>query len=290
MSRQAFVLEQHRVSTPSEDACAARLYRPSRTTGPVPCVVMGPGGTLTQRDGIPDYAERFAAAGIAALTFDYRHWGESDGEPRRLFSIPRQLADWRRAVAHARRLDGIDPNRTAVWGMSLGGGHALAAAAADGRVGAVVAFVPMADGLMFSLNVRILRSMARALRLRLSGRPATLPAAGPAGAFPAEELPNLERLAGADRWRNEATVTFSYPMARYRPVRRAAEIEAPLLVQLGERDEVAPRRAIERTAAKAPHAELRRYPIDHFSGFWPDHIDQVAGDQVDFLRRHLIQQ
>lgn len=36
---------------------------------------MGPGGTLTQHDGIPEYAERFAAAGIAALTFGYRNWG-----------------------------------------------------------------------------------------------------------------------------------------------------------------------------------------------------------------------
>jgi dienelactone hydrolase len=254
----------------------------------VPCVVMGSGGTLTQRDGIPDYAERFAAAGIAALAFDYRHWGESDGEPRRYASIRRQLADWRSTVAYARQLDGIDPDQVAAWGMSLGGGHALATAAADERLAAVVAFVPMADGLRFSLNLRMLRFTARALPLWFRRKPVTLPAAGPAAAFPLELLPSLERLAGGNGWRNEATADLSYPFTRYRPVRRAAEIKAPVLVQLGEQDELAPRTAIEQTAERAPRGELRRYPIDHFSGFWPEHVDEVAGDQVDFLRRHLV--
>jgi dienelactone hydrolase len=285
---RAFISQHRRISTPSADACAATLYRPVAAVDSVPCVVMGPGGTLTQRDGIPDFAERFAAAGIAALAFDYRHWGASDGEPRRYASIPRQLADWRSAISHARGLDGIDTDRVAAWGMSLGGGHALTTAAADRRIAAVVAFVPMADGLRFSLNLRMLRFTARALRLRLRGKPVTLPAAGPAGAFPPELLPSLERLAGNSGWRNEATADLRYPFTRYRPVRRAAEIEAPLLVQLGEQDELVPRTGVERAAEQAPRGELRRYPIDHFSGFWPEHIDEVAADQLDFLQLHLL--
>ncbi len=289
MSESSLLPETLKIPTESGDACAATLYRPERVVGLAPCVVMGAGGTLTQRDGIPDYAERFAAAGIAALSFDYRHWGESDGEPRRYASIPRQLADWRSAVARARRLEGIDPDRVAVWGMSLGGGHAVTTAAADERIAAVIAFVPMTDGLRFSLNLRMLRYTGRALRLWLRRKPVTLPAAGPAGAFPPEELPSLERLAGGNGWCNEATADLSVPFTRYRPVRRAAEVRAPLLVQLGEQDELAPRTAVERTAERAPRGDLRRYPIDHFSGFWPEHIDAVAGDQIEFLRCHLIE-
>ena len=49
---------------------AGTLYRPEASVAPVPCVVMGHGFTLTRQDGIPDYAERFAAAGFAALSFD----------------------------------------------------------------------------------------------------------------------------------------------------------------------------------------------------------------------------
>ena len=36
------------------------------------------------------YAERFCAAGLACLVFDYRHFGESAGEPRQLLDIQRQ--------------------------------------------------------------------------------------------------------------------------------------------------------------------------------------------------------
>ena len=276
-----------RIATNSGDACAATFYRPTDTDSPVPCVVMGAGGTLTRRDGIPDYAERFAAAGFAALTFDYRHWGESEGEPRRLTSIPRQLADWRSAVAHARGVEGVDADRIVVWGMSFGGGHAVTTASEDARIAAAIALVPMADGLAFSLTPRFMRFSARLAADRLRGRRRTHQAAGPAAAFPAEELPHLERLAAASGWRNEVNVALDYPMPLYRPVRKAKRIEAPVLVQLGERDGLAPRRAVEKTARRAPRGELRRYPIDHFDCFWPEHIDEVAGDQIAFLHRHL---
>src|SRR5512142_1686883 len=90
--------------------CAATIYRPD-ATGSAPCVVMGSGVTLTRKDGIPDYAERFGRAGFVVLAFDYRHWGGSGGEPRRWVSLRRQLEDWRAAVDYARGLEGVDRER-----------------------------------------------------------------------------------------------------------------------------------------------------------------------------------
>jgi uncharacterized protein len=278
--------------TASGEACAATLYRPDGATDAVPCVVMGAGGTLTQRDGIPDYAARFAAAGFAALSFDYRHWGASDGEPRRLLSVSRQLEDWRAAVSYARDLEGIDPDRIATWGMSSGGGHSLSIGAADPRVAAVIALVPMADGLAFALGPARLRVTWSNLRAAIRQGTATFSAAGPRGARALfdepEALPGFERLAAPNGWRNEVTMDYAGVPALYRPVRRATRIQGPTLVQLGELDAMAPRRAVERTADRAPRGELKRYPIDHFGCFWPEHIDEVAGDQVDFLRSHLL--
>ena len=49
------------------ERCAATFYRPGGVGGRGPCVVMAHGVTLTRLDGIPDYAERFAAAGFALL-------------------------------------------------------------------------------------------------------------------------------------------------------------------------------------------------------------------------------
>ena len=42
-----------------------------------------------------------------------------------------------------------------------------------------------------------------------------------------------------------------------------------------------------RAAARAPHAELRRYPIDHFDIYSGDPFERAVNDQIDFLRRHL---
>ena len=105
--------------------CAAWLYMPDGE-GPHPCVVMAHGFSAVREHRLDAYAERFAAAGMAVLVFDYRHFGASQGEPRQLLSIARQLADWHAAVAHARNLPEVDARRVAVWGSSFSGGHVIA--------------------------------------------------------------------------------------------------------------------------------------------------------------------
>jgi uncharacterized protein len=276
--------------------CAATVYRPDTVVGPVGCVVMGNGITLTRNDGIPDYAKRFADAGFAVLAFDYRHWGDSGGEPQRWVSLARQLEDWHAAVSYARGLEGVDAERIALWGMSLGGGLALMTAATDPRIVATVALVPMADGLEAWRQPApasvTLRLMWRAIRGALTRGPVIVPLAGPPRSFALiaapEALPGFERLASGNGWRNEVNVARgSVAFARFRPVQKAAQIRGAVLLQAGERDGMAPPRAIEKVSTRAPHAELARYPIDHFGCYWPEHIDQVAGDQLEFLRRHM---
>ena len=90
--------------------CAAWLYRPE-AEAPRPLVVMAHGFSATRELGLEAYAERFCAAGLGVLLFDYRHFGASGGEPRQLLDISRQHADFRRALAYARDLDWVDPER-----------------------------------------------------------------------------------------------------------------------------------------------------------------------------------
>jgi uncharacterized protein len=85
-------------------------------------VVMANGFSLTRRDGLPLYAERFAAAGLAVLTFDFRHLGDSSGEPRQLVDYRVQRPDFAAALAFARTLEGIDPSRIAAWASRWGAG------------------------------------------------------------------------------------------------------------------------------------------------------------------------
>ena len=129
----------------SGEECRAWLFMPKAKRPPL--VILGHGLGATREYGLERFARRFADAGIAALVFTYRHFGDSGGQPRQLLDIDRQLADWAAALAYARTLDEIDSSRIALWGTSFGGGHVLIAAARDGNVAAVVSQCPFTDGM-----------------------------------------------------------------------------------------------------------------------------------------------
>jgi dienelactone hydrolase len=127
------------------DRCAAWLYPAAGAASGTPVIVMAHGFTGTRRDRLGPFAERFAAAGIAAaMPFDYRGFGDSTGA-QDIVDAGRQFEDWRAAIAFARSLPGIDPGHVAVFGSSMGGGHALAAAAGDPRIVAAISQVPFLD-------------------------------------------------------------------------------------------------------------------------------------------------
>lgn len=106
---------RHDVAFRSGDSnCAAWLYLPTGVSAP-PVVVLGHGLGATREMRLDAFAERFALAGIAALAFTYRHFGDSEGEPRQLLSIKRQLADWDAAIAYVHTRRDVDAARVAVW-------------------------------------------------------------------------------------------------------------------------------------------------------------------------------
>ena len=82
--------------TSGDDRISAWLYRPSNggadRTAPLLVMAHGLGAVRTMR--LDAYAERFSAAGYACLVFDYRCFGDSEGQPRQLLDIGMQLADW----------------------------------------------------------------------------------------------------------------------------------------------------------------------------------------------------
>ena len=93
-----------------------------------PVVVMAHGLAGTKDSGLAPFGEALSAAGAHVLAFDYRGFGASGGTPRQTVSMAGQLADYRAAVDAARKLPGVDPARVVLWGVSLAGGHVLAAA------------------------------------------------------------------------------------------------------------------------------------------------------------------
>lgn len=273
------------------DACAAWLYPATEGAAEAPVVVMAHGLSGTRRDSLGPFAERFAAGGIAALLFDHRGFGDSNGEPD-LFHPRRQLEDWRAAIELARSLPGVDPERVATFGSSMGGGNALAAAADDRRIAAAVSQVPFID-ILRQAHRSPPRVVARSLIAAALGR--HLPAVGQPDEAALINAPGGEAgwrhvvAIGEDsRWRNR--VSARWLLGRpYRPARHAARLHCPWLVCVGEADRVARPGPAIAAARRAPHGELRTYPgVDHFDIYdGPEH-EAVVADELEFLQRHLL--
>ena len=276
------------------------FHRPADATGKLPCVVMGHGFSGTQ-DRLFGSAERFAEAGFAALTFDYRSFGESGGEPRQLVSVRGQLEDWRAAIRFARASEGVDPEKIALWGSSLGGGHAVSVAAEDPRIAAVVAQIPFngfprrVEGQSTLDALKLLWAMAvDAARGKLGLSPRYVRMVGKPGEVAVTATPQAnEHIAtlggehGGSLWRNEVAPRGLFSMMRYRPGELAHRLAMPVLVSIAEDDRETPEELTRQLAERAPRGEQRRYPGDHFD-FYRDPVrGRVLADQAGFLRERL---
>lgn len=284
----------------SSDAtgCAAWLYRPDGLA-PHPMVVMAHGFSATREQRLDAYAERFCAAGLGVLLFDYRHFGASGGQPRQLLDIARQQADFRAAIAHARAIDWVDPARVALFGSSFSGGHVIAVAARDARIAAVVAQCPFTDGLasLPRLGVKnIAQSTVAGLRDQLgalAGRPPHyIPAVGPPGSFAVMSTPDAQSGFAAltpdqTGWVNRVAGRVALRVGFYRPGRAAARLSCPILFCVCDRDAITPAKPTLKYAAAAPRGEIKRYPAGHFEIYVGALFEQAVADQTEFLVRTL---
>lgn len=286
--------------------CRAALHLPASdaltVNSQAPCVVMAHGFGAVRQAGLEPFAERFAQAGMYVLVFDYRHFGTSDGEPRQLLSVKRQLQDWCAAIRFARTLDGVDPNRVALWGCSFSGGHVVEAAVADGGVAALVSLCPMMDGLSATRNFSHYAGAKQLLRITGMGAldmaqsvtrrgNRTVPIVAPPDELAALSTPDAAR--GYDRITpagvpNEVCARFALTLALYRPGLKTRKLRCPILIQLCTRDDLAPPRSAEAAAKRAgPRAEVKRYPGKHFDVYVGELFERAVADQAAFLSRHL---
>jgi uncharacterized protein len=294
-------IERTKVSFESDGMeLVSYLHHRSHATGRRPCVVMGHGFSGTQ-DRLFDNAGRFAEAGLTVLTFDYRNFGESGGQPRQLVSIGGQLKDWRAAISFARTLEDVDPDRIALWGSSLGGGHVVCVAAQDPRIAAVVAQIPFngfprrVEGRSTLDTLKLLWAIGIDAARGILGRPPHyIPMVGKPGEVAVTATPQAQEhiaaLSGESPdtlWRNEVAPRALISMMRYRPGDQAHRLRMPILVSIAERDDATPEELTRQIAERAPRGELRRYPGEHFD-FYRDPVRQrVLADQIDFLRTHM---
>ncbi len=120
-------------------------YQPDGA-GPFATIVMAHGFSAVKEMYLDRFAEAFAAAGLAALVFDNRNFGASDGEPRQEIDPWQQIADYRDAITFALTLPQTDAARIGVWGSSYSGAHVLVLGATDRRIRCVASQVPLISG------------------------------------------------------------------------------------------------------------------------------------------------
>ncbi|MCL4117907.1 UNVERIFIED_CONTAM: hypothetical protein GTU68_062931 [Idotea baltica] len=94
---------------------------------------------------LPAYAEAFAKAGYIVLNFDYRGFGESEGERGRL--VPKlQIEDIHAAIGYVASLNFVDSAKIGLWGTSYGGANAIIAAAQNDLVKCLSVQLTFANG------------------------------------------------------------------------------------------------------------------------------------------------
>jgi len=99
--------------------------------------------TSVKEQATGNYAVAMAARGFVTLTFDHRHFGESEGFPRQYEHPGRKVDDFRGAFGFLESRPEVDSGRIGAVGICAGAGYLAPAVAGDDRVkawGAVAGF------------------------------------------------------------------------------------------------------------------------------------------------------
>jgi len=280
------------------------LYTPDAGVQPFPTVVMAHGFSAVKEMYLDRFAEVFAQAGLAALVFDNRNFGASDGEPRQEIDPWAQVRDYRHAITYARTRPEVDRDRIGVWGSSYSGGHVLVVGAIDRRVKCVVAQVPLCSGYRNILRlvradaiaqVRELFDQDREVRFA-GGAPAMIPVVtnDPAGmaALPTADSYQWFTETGNTRapaWKNEVTLRTVEMLMEYEPGSYIERVSpTPLLMIIAARDHLAV--ADEAFAAFNQAREPKKLvilPGGHFEAYVGPGFDLASGAARDWFVEHL---
>ncbi len=278
-------------------------YLPDQRSRRVPTIVMAHGFSAVKEMYLDKFAESFASAGLAALVFDNRNFGESEGSPRQEIDPWQQVGDYRDAITFAETLEETDAGRIGIWGSSYSGGHVLVIGAIDRRVKCVVSQVPLISGhrnarrlIRADLWAAVRGMFESDRRNRYQGKaPAMIPVVAEDPMAPAV-LPTPDSWAWftetgrtrASNWRNEVTLRSVEMFTEYEPgiyIRYVSPTPLLLVVALQDHLTVADEAlaAYERALEPKRLVTLRG---GHFDAYVAD-FETAAGAARDWFVQHL---
>ncbi len=279
------------------DRLAALWRTPDDYAEPYRAIVQGP-GWLGLKDAklYVRYHEAFTAAGFAVLVFDYRGFGDSEGD-RGLLSPARQLQDLVNAVTYLTTRKDVDPDAIGVFGTGgTGGGNAILLAAASPLIKAAISQVPVADGRDW---LHRMRSEAEWLGF-LAGLEQDRKDRAVTGkgrlVHPREEImvPTPERRATNikadvdDRIPTAISLAAADEILNYRPLEAARTLTTPLMVIGVAGDATTPTDHAEALyeAARGPKQLLMQHHTTHYAAY-DRYWEQTTPRMVAWLDRHV---
>jgi len=279
------------------ERCAGTLFTPDNAVRP-PVILMAHGFAGVRAMLMP-HAQRFVDAGYAVFLFDYRNFGDSEGQPRHWVDPTRHLQDWDAAIRHVKTQEGIDGQRLVLWGTSLSGGHVTCMAARGHRVAAVIAGHPLMSGwrAITSLSLwTLLRLTFAGLRDivgALFGKPHYVPVVGRPGEVAA--LTGVEAWDGMTQlqaithvpWENKVLARALLKIPYYRPLSAARKVTVPTLVIAGSNDSIVSADIAREAASRMPKGEFRLFESDHFQPYYGEYLEKNVQTQLEFLHRHV---
>lgn len=280
------------------------LYRPDGAGDKTPAIVMAHGFSAVKEMYLDRFAEAFASAGLAALVFDNRSFGASDGEPRQHIDPWQQVRDYRDAITYAETLPEIDAERIGVWGSSYSGGHVIVVGAIDRRVKCVACQVPLISGhrnarrlIRADFMATVQGQFAAERRARYQGQPHTMipvvaedPMAPCALATPDSWQWFTETgRSRAPAWRNEVTVQSVEMFTEYEPGAYIAYVSpTPLLIVVAAGDHLTVSdEAIAAYERALQPKKLEILPGGHFDAYVAG-FDRASGAARDWFAHYLL--
>lgn len=284
-----------------QTTCDAEMWLPLQNPGaPKPPVIIMAHGFGALKDwGLLPYALRFVKNGFAVVRFDFRGFGKSGGEPRRVVNGKEHVKDWLSAIDAIRSRPEVDGQRLGLWGTSYSGGQVLVAGAErKDVVKAISAQVPFvsgwSSGLRFPIKYQPLAAWysLRDLMRGPQDEPVYVPIVAK-DAFAAlvcdecaEGYKKLVPPGQEDQNRVAARVFLNLPF--FAPGRRARDVEAPTLVIAAEKDGLIPIERVRQMAQELPKGEyVELKGADHFSPYSGPWFEQVVSKQTAFFLQHL---
>lgn len=272
-------MQTEHVTFYSHGARLAALWRtPDRPDEPLRAVVQGPGWM-----GLKDaalyvrYHEALTDAGFGVLVFDYRGFGDSEGD-RSVLSPAQQLDDLVNAVTYLSTRPDVASDALGVFGSGgTGGGNAVLLAATDNRIKAAVSQNPVADGRDWLHRMRSEHEWLTFLATLDDDRRQRVTTGTGQLVHPREQImvPTPERQATTvkadvdDRVPAAVGLAAADEILQYNPLAAAARLTTPLLVIGVEDDATTPTDHSERlyAASRGPRELIMQRRTTHYAAY-----------------------